>query len=152
MALDAETREQLIDTVRRFVAERLRPLEAKVSEDDAIPQDVLEEMKALGLYGLSIPEEYGGLDLSMEDECLVAIELGGAVPAEEEFTVSAGEPAGDGQVAACLVGIALTLLVSDAIPTLADVQLLESGTRQIGDELEHLAGLLEAGTRTSPIP
>jgi hypothetical protein len=83
---------------------------------------------------------------------LVAIELGGAVPAEEEFTVSAGEPAGDGQVAACLVGIALTLLVSDAIPTLADVQLLESGTRQIGDELEHLAGLLEAGTRTSPIP
>ena len=61
MALDAETRDQLIDTVRRFVSERLRPLEAQVAEDDAMPQDVVEEMKALGLFGLSIPESYGGL-------------------------------------------------------------------------------------------
>jgi acyl-CoA dehydrogenase len=81
MALDAETRDQLIDTVRRFVAERLRPLEAKVSEDDAVPEDVIAEMRELGLFGLSIPEEYGGLDLSMEDECLVAIELGRTSPA-----------------------------------------------------------------------
>lgn len=81
MALDLETREQLIDTVRRFVTERLRPLEAKVSEDDAIPSDVIDEMKGLGLFGLSIPEEFGGLDLSMEDECLVAVELGRTSPA-----------------------------------------------------------------------
>src|SRR5277367_6069475 len=81
MALDLDTRDQLIDTVRRFVAERLRPLEAKVSEDDAIPEEILAEMRALGLYGLSIPEEYGGLDLSMEDECLVGIELGRTSPA-----------------------------------------------------------------------
>jgi acyl-CoA dehydrogenase len=81
MALDIDTREQLIDTVRRFVAERLRPLEAKVAEDDAMPADVIAEMKALGLYGLSIPEQYGGLDLSMEDECLVAVELGRTSPA-----------------------------------------------------------------------
>lgn len=81
MALDAETRDQLIDTVRRFVAERLRPLEAQVSEDDAIPSEILREMKDLGLYGLSIPEEHGGLDLSMEDECLVAVELGRTSPA-----------------------------------------------------------------------
>ena len=81
MALDVETRDQLIDTVRRFVAERLRPLEAQVAEDDAIPDAVLAEMRGLGLYGLSIPEEYGGLDLSMEDECLVGIELGRTSPA-----------------------------------------------------------------------
>jgi acyl-CoA dehydrogenase len=81
MALDLETRVQLIDTIRRFVAERLRPLEAKVAEDDAIPEEVLEEMKALGLYGLSIPEEFGGLGLSMEDECLVVMELGRTSPA-----------------------------------------------------------------------
>ena len=55
MALDAETRDQLIETVRRFVTERLRPLEAQVAEDDAMPDDVVEEMKALGLFGLSIP-------------------------------------------------------------------------------------------------
>ena len=81
MALDTETRDQLIDTVRRFVAERLRPLEAKVAEDDAMPEDVLAEMRDLGLYGLSIPAEYGGLDLSMEEECLVGIELGRTSPA-----------------------------------------------------------------------
>jgi acyl-CoA dehydrogenase len=81
MAYDADTRDQLIDMVRRFAAERLRPIEAQVAESDAIPDEILEEMKALGLYGLSIPEEYGGLNLSMEDECLVAIELGRVSPA-----------------------------------------------------------------------
>ncbi len=81
MALDAETRDQLIETVNRFVTERLRPLEAKVAEDDAMPDDVVEEMKGLGLFGLSIPEQYGGLDLSMEEECLVAMELGRTSPA-----------------------------------------------------------------------
>jgi acyl-CoA dehydrogenase len=81
MALDLETRDQLIETVRRFVAERLRPLEAQVAENDAVPEDVLDEMKAMGLYGLSIPAEYGGLDLNMEEECLVAIELGRTSPA-----------------------------------------------------------------------
>ena len=81
MALDLETRDQLIEGVRRFVSERLRPLEAQVSADDAIPDDVVEEMKQLGLFGLSIPEEYGGLGLSMEDECLVAVELGRTSPA-----------------------------------------------------------------------
>jgi acyl-CoA dehydrogenase len=101
MALDAETREQLIDTVRRFVAERLRPLEAKVAEDDAMPDDLLEEMKALGLYGLSIPEEYGGLDLSMEDECLVAVELRRTSPA---FRSAFGTNVGIGSQGLCMFG------------------------------------------------
>jgi len=81
MALDLETRDQLIDTVRRFVSERLRPLEAQVSETDAMPDDVISEMKSLGLFGLSIPAEYGGLDLNMEEEALVAVELGRTSPA-----------------------------------------------------------------------
>ena len=81
MALDPETRDQLIAAVRRFVTERLRPLEAEVSETDAIPEAVVREMRGLGLFGLSIPEAYGGLGLSMEDECSVAIELGRTSPA-----------------------------------------------------------------------
>ena len=81
MALDAETFDQLIDTVRRFVTERLRPLEAQVEEDDAIPADVVREMRDLGLYGLSISEDYGGLGLTMLEECKVAIELGRTTPA-----------------------------------------------------------------------
>ncbi len=81
MALDAETFDALIDTVRRFVAERLRPLEAQVEAEDAIPADVIREMRAMGLYGLSIDEEYGGLGLTMAEECRVAIELGRTTPA-----------------------------------------------------------------------
>lgn len=68
MALDAETRAQFIDTLGRFVRERLRPIEAQVAEDDVMPADIVAEMRELGLYGLSIPEEYGGLGLSMSDE------------------------------------------------------------------------------------
>ncbi|HEV7289750.1 acyl-CoA dehydrogenase family protein [Sphingomonas sp.] len=81
MSLDVETFDALIDTVRRFVAERLRPLEAEVEEADAIPPHIVEEMKALGLFGLSIAEEYGGLGLSMVEECRVALELGRTTPA-----------------------------------------------------------------------
>ena len=81
MAFDSEIRDQLLDTLRRFVTERLRPLEAHVAEHDEVPADLVEEMKALGLFGLSIPEAYGGLGLSMEEECLVALELGRASPA-----------------------------------------------------------------------
>ena len=81
MALDAETFDALIDTVRRFVAERLRPLEAEVEAADAIPQHIVEEMKALGLFGLSIAEEFGGLGLTMLEECRVGIEMGRTTPA-----------------------------------------------------------------------
>ena len=81
MALEPELFDALIDTVRRFVAERLRPLEAEVEAADAIPEHILEEMKALGLFGLSIDEEHGGLGLTMAEECRVAIELGRTTPA-----------------------------------------------------------------------
>src|SRR5882672_12805630 len=81
MPLDLETREQLITSVRRFVSERLVPIEDKVSEDDLVPDSVIAEMRELGLFGLSIPTEYGGLGLTMEEEVLVAMELGHTSPA-----------------------------------------------------------------------
>src|SRR5882757_11546027 len=81
MALDTETRNQLLDTVRRFVREKCVPIEAKVSEDDLVPDSVIAEMRELGLFGLSIPTEYGGLGLTMEEEVLVAMELGHTSPA-----------------------------------------------------------------------
>ena len=79
--MDADTLEHLLAAIRRFVNERLIPLEAKVAEQDAIPADALAEMKALGLFGLSIPEEYGGLGLSMEDEVRVLFEFCRCSPA-----------------------------------------------------------------------
>ena len=81
MIRDQETVNQLIDTVARFVRERLIPNEDIVAESDELPPDVLQEMKDLGLFGLSIPEEYGGLGLTMEEEALVALEIGQTSPA-----------------------------------------------------------------------
>ncbi|HEX5514603.1 MAG TPA: acyl-CoA dehydrogenase family protein [Gammaproteobacteria bacterium] len=81
MIRDQETLNQLLDTVSRFVRERLVPAEERVAEEDAIPADILQEMKDLGLFGLSIPEEYGGLGLTMEEEVLVAFEIGKTSPA-----------------------------------------------------------------------
>lgn len=101
MALDAETFDALIDTVRRFVSERLRPLEAEVEASDAIPDDVTAEMKAMGLFGLSIAEEYGGLGLTMLEEAKVAIELGRTSPA---FRSSFGTNVGIGSQGLVMAG------------------------------------------------
>ncbi len=81
MALDADTFAQLLDTVGRFVDERLRPAEAQVDADDAVPSDIVDEMKALGLFGLTIPEKYGGLGLTVSEEVRVAMRLGHTSPA-----------------------------------------------------------------------
>lgn len=101
MALDAETFDALIDTVHRFVTERLRPLEADVEAQDAIPDDVTAEMKAMGLFGLSIAEEYGGLGLTMLEEVKVAIELGRTTPA---FRSSFGTNVGIGSQGLVMAG------------------------------------------------
>jgi acyl-CoA dehydrogenase len=81
MALDPDTLDQLIGAVRRFVEERLIPLEAQVAEEDRMPDEVVDEMRDLGLFGLTIPEAYGGLGLNTEEECLVVMELGRTSPA-----------------------------------------------------------------------
>ncbi len=81
MALDPDIFDALLEGVRRFVTERLRPLEAQVSETDEIPQDLVQEMRELGLFGLSISEEFGGLGLNMEEEVRIAFELGRTSPA-----------------------------------------------------------------------
>ncbi|HZG10287.1 MAG TPA: acyl-CoA dehydrogenase family protein [Allosphingosinicella sp.] len=81
MALDPESFDLLLTTLRRFVAERLRPLEGQVGEEDEVPDALVAEMREMGLFGLSIPEEYGGLGLSMGEEVRVALELGRTSPA-----------------------------------------------------------------------
>ncbi|SCY32751.1 acyl-CoA dehydrogenase family protein [Microvirga guangxiensis] len=81
MPLDKSLLQSLTSSVRRFVDERLIPQEAKVSKADAIPDELIEEMRELGLFGLSVPEAYGGLGLSLEEEVSVMLELGRASPA-----------------------------------------------------------------------
>lgn len=81
MPLDPESFDLLLSTVRRFVRERLRPLEERVDREDEVPAEVVAEMREMGLFGLSIPEEYGGLGLTMSEEVRAALELGGTTPA-----------------------------------------------------------------------
>lgn len=76
MTIDAETFTLLKDGVERFVKERLVPAENYVEDNDEVPDSIIEEMKEIGLFGISIPEEYGGIGLSMAQECEVAYELG----------------------------------------------------------------------------
>jgi len=80
MIRDQETLNGLLDTVARFVRERLIPHEEIVAETDEIPADIVDDMKAMGLFGLTIPERFGGLDLTMEEEVLVLFELCRAAP------------------------------------------------------------------------
>lgn len=81
MALDPETLRQLTDSVARFVRERLVPAEARVAAEDRIPDDIIADMRKLGLFGLTLPEQYGGLDLTASEEVRVVFELCYAAPA-----------------------------------------------------------------------
>ena len=65
----------MLDTVRRFVRQDLEPISQKVEDEDRIPDAVVQTMRELGLFGLSIPEDYGGLGLGVLGECLVYEEL-----------------------------------------------------------------------------
>ena len=76
MTVDQETFALLKESVTRFVQERLVPNENRVEEEDEVPAEIITEMKALGLYGISIPEEYGGIGLTLSQETEVGIELG----------------------------------------------------------------------------
>ena len=75
-----ETLEQLAAAVRRFAREELLPAEQQVEDEDEIPQRIVAQLKELGLFGMSIPEEFGGLGLSMYEEARVVFEIGYASP------------------------------------------------------------------------
>jgi acyl-CoA dehydrogenase len=66
--VDSDVFAQLLTTVERFAQERLIPAERQVEEHDDIPQDIVNEMKQMGLFGLSTPEEYGGIGVSVPQE------------------------------------------------------------------------------------
>jgi len=73
--MDHDTFELLRDSVRRFVDERLIPAEDQVEHENAVPPGIVQEMRELGLFGLSVPECYGGIGLSMSEEATICREL-----------------------------------------------------------------------------
>lgn len=85
MIRDPETLQILLDSIRQFVNEALILRENEVAETDSMPADIVEQMKEMGLFGLTIPEDFGGLGVTMEEEVNIAFELGRTSPAFRSY-------------------------------------------------------------------
>lgn len=70
--VDADTFNQLKEAVQRFVTERLVPNETRVEIEDDIPEEIVQEMRDLGLFGLTIPPDYGGIGIDARQEVQLA--------------------------------------------------------------------------------
>ncbi len=101
MTPDKETFNIFLNTVEKFVQNKLIPREDEVVSSNTIPKDIITEMKNIGIFGLSIPTEYGGSNLNMLQEVRVAFELGKASPA---FRSIAGTNIGIGSQTIVMAG------------------------------------------------
>jgi acyl-CoA dehydrogenase len=70
-----EEQEALIDTARKFTAERITPVASELDEEEKFPTDIFEAAWELGLMNVELPEAYGGLGFHTLDGCLIAEEL-----------------------------------------------------------------------------
>jgi butyryl-CoA dehydrogenase len=75
IATDPEVRDELVATVRRFIAREVMPVASEMEHADTYPEAIVEQMKALGLFGIAIPEAYGGLGLDLLTYIAVVEEL-----------------------------------------------------------------------------
>jgi acyl-CoA dehydrogenase len=79
--MDAQDFADVLSAVRTFVREQVIPREDEIERTDEIPAQLRETAKRMGLFGYALPEEYGGLGLSLSEEVRLAFELGYASPA-----------------------------------------------------------------------
>lgn len=75
MPLSQEVR-LLCDEVRRFIREEVDPRSRWIEEHDTIPEDLMQKARDMGLFGLTIPEEYGGSGLDLAGKCAIEEEMG----------------------------------------------------------------------------
>ena len=66
----------LRDEVRRFIRGEVDPRSRWIEEHDTIPEDLLRMSREMGLFGLTIPEEYGGSGLDLAGKCAIEVEMG----------------------------------------------------------------------------
>lgn len=74
-AVSDEDFAEYLDTIRRFTNEKLKPAELQIEEDGGIPEPITQQMRELGLFGMTIPQKYGGLELSVEQQCRATMEF-----------------------------------------------------------------------------
>ncbi len=75
MIRDEKRLAALLGSVRRFMDETAIPNEERVERENAIPEEIVDQMRRLGFFGWSIPEEYGGAGLTTEELCLANMEI-----------------------------------------------------------------------------
>src|ERR671931_497927 len=61
--------------VRQFVDEQVIPIAEEYDHEDKFPEEIVEQMKELGLFGVTIPEEYGGMGLELTTYAMIVVEL-----------------------------------------------------------------------------
>ena len=75
MITDAENFNTFLNELRQFVRQRLIPNEKAVMESDEVPAEIVREMAVQGMFGYSIPKEFGGAGMTTEELVLAAMEL-----------------------------------------------------------------------------
>ncbi len=89
--MDGETFEQFAEQLERYVNERLIPAEGNLIENDAVPPEIIDEMREMGLFGISVPEEYGGAGLNTTQYARVVNMMSYAAPAFRSiFSINIG--------------------------------------------------------------
>ncbi|MER6988795.1 acyl-CoA dehydrogenase family protein [Saccharopolyspora hirsuta] len=79
--MDPNVFDDVLRTVRDFVRDEVVPAEDEIERTDAIPERLRATAADMGLFGFALPEEHGGLGLSMSEDVRLAMELGHTVPA-----------------------------------------------------------------------
>ena len=79
--MDPSDLADVLSAVREFIRKEVVPLEEQIDAEDAIPERIIATCKEMGLYGFAIPQEYGGLGMTLSEEARLAFELGWTTPA-----------------------------------------------------------------------
>ncbi|MFE4706473.1 acyl-CoA dehydrogenase family protein [Peribacillus simplex] len=66
----------LKENIRQFIEEQIDPFSMQIEDEDHIPESIINLSKEIGLFGLSIPERYGGLGIGMVGKCALYEEVG----------------------------------------------------------------------------
>lgn len=84
--MDADVFDQFIEQLRRYVRERLVPAEKQILETNQIPDAIMNEMREMGLFGLTMPVEYGGAGMNVSQYTMAIRELSYAMPCYRSIT------------------------------------------------------------------
>lgn len=84
--MDTDVFDQFIEQLHRYVRERLVPAEKEIIETDRIPDDIMAEMRDMGLFGITMPEEYGGAGMNVSQYARTIRELSYAMPCYRSIT------------------------------------------------------------------